>query len=148
MGIHQGPQPSESVFSKVAHRIKWENLDADDRFDLSPLMVTKVEPSSSPWWMAVLPRTALMFNILAAYLRSTILYSPLALFLLSTVQPQVEARWLFSMRSTAFKDNRCSMFYKSRPAWSHKIHNPHPWHHTHPQAQARFLPSHCHLQLH
>ncbi|KAK3844573.1 MAG: hypothetical protein J3R72DRAFT_521954, partial [Linnemannia gamsii] len=72
MDIHQEPQPSESVISKVAHRIKREILDANDRFDPSPLMVTKVEPSSSPWWVAVLPRTALRFNILATHLRCTI----------------------------------------------------------------------------
>lgn len=71
-GIHQDPQPSESVFSKVAHRIKREILDTENRFDPSPMMVTRAEPSSSPWWMAVLPRTALMFHILAIHLRCTI----------------------------------------------------------------------------
>ncbi|KAF9909330.1 hypothetical protein EC991_008841 [Linnemannia zychae] len=72
LGIHQEPQPSESVFSKVAHQIKREILDTDNRFEPSPVMVTDAEPSKSSWWMAVLPRTALMFNILAAHLRCTL----------------------------------------------------------------------------
>lgn len=72
MGIHQDPLPSESVLSKVAHRIKREILDTDKRYDPSPMMVSSVEPSSSPLWMAVLPRTTLMFHILAIHLRCTI----------------------------------------------------------------------------
>lgn len=72
MDIHQHPQPSDSILSKVAHWIKRDLLDTEKRLNQSPVLVTRAETTPNPWWMAVLPRTALMFHILATHLRCTI----------------------------------------------------------------------------